>query len=106
MPEEVSRDKRDIKIEMAETLLNEGLNSKENSTESELKDNDLCPNLSMKNRFIIFIILNIIGYCLQLGGITKIFDKFYNNEYKEFAILYTVGKSNKAILFVYQELQY
>ena len=80
-------------LEMKDNLLD---NSKDqdtgNDTTNETERNDCFPNLELKHRVIIFVVLNIIGYAMQIGGITKLIEAFYSNEYKYFAIIYTLGE--------------
>ena len=89
MSKGLKKELNDVKIELSDKLMETEQMPNRNP---ELKNNDLCPNLSMKHKIILFILLNILGYCLQIGGITKLFSQFYNNDYKKHAILYTVGK--------------
>ena len=53
--------------------------------------NDCLPNLALKHRVILFIIFNVIGYIMQIGGLTKLIEAFYTSEYKFFAIVYSLG---------------
>ena len=56
------------------------------------KKNDCCPQLPLKHRVIIFLIFNIIGYAMQIGGFTRLLGAFYSNTYHTYVLVYTLGR--------------
>ena len=59
------------------------------------QDNDCLPALGLKHRVILFIIFNVVGYIMQVGGLAKLIEAFYSSEYKFFAIIYSLGKMRR-----------
>ena len=56
------------------------------------KKNDCCPQLPLKHRVIVFLIFNIIGYAMQIGGFTRLLSAFYSNTYHTYVLIYTLGR--------------